>query len=1469
MTFRGYLDSVRRGWVEGWAWDSDRPNEPLTILVSLDGIEVARGPASIQRPDLADAGLGAGYCAFSIRWDDSETSTGNHKLTARIEGRDVDLEGSPAAYNVAGGINLLEGAPHGLDEQGRPDLVRLTEDEFARVAFEVVGGAIPTLRIWLLHPAAVPTQTKGVESAPSPPDVPLLRYTMSAPNAADVGPMVVGLDIRAASAALPITLCVRGLAGGVVVFEQRFTASANNAWDTLAFEIAPPGADAAPDTWLYELATTCTTVMAGVELRNLVLGSPKPALGVASVGTPKPVSYYEPERGAFAESNLLSTCDMLAPGPDGKLALAGNWTTIRGRDGELVLSPSPHPWLPTGDRRHQPRRLAHFKIESNIHYFRFVHQLRGATVARSKRLGAELVFGADAAAGTSAGLMLATFLRVLNANGVEVILPLIPKQEVTDTLVARSASQVITDERATLLRECKSVQYVIEITGTGNLLLGLCWLGDADLPAAKAERVSAVADLRGREWHYQRFVETTETLFLAAGPRADIIACVRSPGGLSVDQRNQLVAFTVRSLVKHTSMILVILDAPADSGPAVVAAAKQALGNAVSLREMAQVTIKFAPDEAAAARLFAALTDTISPTSLVVAFPAGSAVRSDFSQALGSVPTGAEAPDFIVFDHDFLAGTARRSAPVLKPGLSSHLLLEKDYIGPGVAFRATPLQRALGDGAISPLSPFGTRDVVLRLFDVGMVGAKLDCVLVHFPLGIEGESRADERTFIESVLARRGTPATLSRWGSEYTVKYETDSRPLVSIIVLFRDKVDFLRRCVESIVTRSEYTHYEIILVNNQSSEPSTAVYLETLQNDSRIKIVDFDRSFNYSAANNFGVRHAVGEYLLFLNNDTEVLSGDWLDVMMGLAAQKDTGFVGARLHLETGVVQHAGIVVGLCGMAGHVFAGEHDVAMPRAFLLHTRDVSAVTGAAMCIKAGRYLDLGGFDERFILTGNDVEICLRARRRGWRNVYAGSVQLFHFEKTSRKEIPTYLRDIQLSLEAYEPDLSLGDPYWNAMLSRTRPDYLPRAPVEPTPGDIRKAAVERRTWAMKARKLGPDANYIAFNDIDRASIEANRALNRDYARGGAGRIRRAAYFVPNLTHIYRGGLFTCFRLAAALYRNEGVEPLVVICGERSPNLDLLARQFEEAFPGIPFQFHHFNPLRDSPVSIPRAEIAVATLWTTAFVVARYPAKGKFYLIQDYEPLFESTGAGYGLIEATYRFGFFHICNSPGVAAAVAPYSDAPTLSFEPAVDRDVFYPSATLPPPGAPVRIVFYGRPNSPRNLFGMGMHALLEVKSILRDSVEIISVGAEFDPADHGAAGKILNVGLLPSIASVAALYRSSDIGLVFMQSKHPSYQPLEYMASGCATVTNVNESNTWLLKHRQNCILSQITLSDVVESLVNLVEDVALRTTIRERGLQTVAGTNWAPVEAAVTQFMMRPVALPVARSRVRKDAQ
>ena len=197
------------------------------------------------------------------------------------------------------------------------------------------------------------------------------------------------------------------------------------------------------------------------------------------------------------------------------------------------------------------------------------------------------------------------------------------------------------------------------------------------------------------------------------------------------------------------------------------------------------------------------------------------------------------------------------------------------------------------------------------------------------------------------------------------------------------------------------------------------------------------------------------------------------------------------------------------------------------------------------------------------------------------------------------------------------------------------------------------------------------------------------------------------------------------------------------------------------------------------SLPACDAAIATLWSSAYpVLHARDVRAKFYFVQDNEPQFYPAGAGSALAEETYRFGFPGIVNTPGLAEVYRSYGN-PAVSFVPAVDVDRYHPADPPRPAGGTVRVFFYGRPKTSRNAFGLGIAALAQLKRDYGERVEVICAGENWSPSQFGLAGQIRNLGVLQSLEEVAALYRSCDIGLVFMFTKHPSYQPFEFMASG------------------------------------------------------------------------------------------
>ena len=286
---------------------------------------------------------------------------------------------------------------------------------------------------------------------------------------------------------------------------------------------------------------------------------------------------------------------------------------------------------------------------------------------------------------------------------------------------------------------------------------------------------------------------------------------------------------------------------------------------------------------------------------------------------------------------------------------------------------------------------------------------------------------------------------------SMYRLKYELTSTPLVSILIPNKDHRDDLKRCIDSIKTKTTYPNYEIIVIENNSTEPETFAYYETLKQDPKIKVITYDKPFNYSAVNNVGAGAAEGEQLLLLNNDTEVLSPDWIQEMLMYAQREDVGAVGAKLYYPDGTIQHAGIGIGIKMLAGHWhknFPKDHPGYFGR--LTYAQNVSAVTAACMMVPAKVYKALGGLDESFSVVFNDVDLCLRIREAGYLIVWTPWAELTHYESKSRgsdEDTPEkkafFVKETNRFQRKWNKTLTEGDPYYNPNLTREKEDFSPR------------------------------------------------------------------------------------------------------------------------------------------------------------------------------------------------------------------------------------------------------------------------------------------------------------------------------------------------------------------------------------------------------------------------------------------
>lgn len=293
------------------------------------------------------------------------------------------------------------------------------------------------------------------------------------------------------------------------------------------------------------------------------------------------------------------------------------------------------------------------------------------------------------------------------------------------------------------------------------------------------------------------------------------------------------------------------------------------------------------------------------------------------------------------------------------------------------------------------------------------------------------------------------------RFHGTFRIKRDIIKEELVTIIVPFRDKVELIKTCINSLLEKTEYKNFEILLVNNGSKEKKTTQYLDrVIKKDRRVILYDYNHPFNYSAINNWAVNKARGKYILFLNNDTRVIAKDWLTAMVEHIQRKEVGAVGAKLLYKNNTIQHAGVVLSNGG-AEHIFRhyGRNDSGFLGQLNL-TRNCSVSTGACLLIRRNLFLEIGGFDEKHLkMTYNDVDLCLKIREKGYLIVYTPYAELYHYESISRGDTDTEkkIRSVKKELKFMQnkwKDKLFKDPFLNPNLSISHSEELKQFLQEP-------------------------------------------------------------------------------------------------------------------------------------------------------------------------------------------------------------------------------------------------------------------------------------------------------------------------------------------------------------------------------------------------------------------------------------
>ena len=403
--------------------------------------------------------------------------------------------------------------------------------------------------------------------------------------------------------------------------------------------------------------------------------------------------------------------------------------------------------------------------------------------------------------------------------------------------------------------------------------------------------------------------------------------------------------------------------------------------------------------------------------------------------------------EFIYTDEAKISGDEnRRYDPHFKPDFSIDTLRSNNYITHLAVFKKELMNKL--EGVRDEYNGAQDFDIILRMAENTNKIVHIPKILYHWrvhedstamisaakPYAYEAGKKA-----VEDHLKRQGLKAKVTHGGDMhgvYQVEYEIEGNPKVSILIPNKDSVKLLKNCINSILKLTTYSNYEIIIIENNSEKKKTFKYYKELEKIEKIKIINYpEKGFNYSKIINFGVKNVNGEYVVQLNSDTKLLTPNWLEKFIGYAERKDIGAVGARLYYKDKSIQHAGISIGICGLAANLFVntpkGVH------AYLgreCTTRNVSAVTGACLFSRKSVYEEVGYMDEeKFAVAFNDVDFCLKLREKGYLIVYNPYIEFMHYESKTRGYEVTEEKKAR-----FEKESNNFKNKWKEMLKKTDP-----------------------------------------------------------------------------------------------------------------------------------------------------------------------------------------------------------------------------------------------------------------------------------------------------------------------------------------------------------------------------------------------------------------------------------------------
>jgi GT2 family glycosyltransferase/glycosyltransferase involved in cell wall biosynthesis len=856
---------------------------------------------------------------------------------------------------------------------------------------------------------------------------------------------------------------------------------------------------------------------------------------------------------------------------------------------------------------------------------------------------------------------------------------------------------------------------------------------------------------------------------------------------------------------------------------------------------------------------YAAANDAVAncDTDFVIFMQAGDALAPDCLYQVAVTVQQDPLIDLVSWDDDVIDQSGGRSDPRFRPSWSPDTLLSANYLGRAFAMRRRRFLYA--DGLRERFGEAALWDLLLRAgLDEERV-ARVPRLLGSVSRRESGVSAPAVQAVAEH-LERLGWPATAEAGDGVVRLRWALGERPPhVSIIIPTRHNRAMLSDCLPALA-RTDYPSFDVAVVDNGGYSPDNEEWYARNKHGLDLSVQWWTEPFNYSKVNNRVAAQARGEILVFLNDDTEPVDPQWLAELVGWATRPGVGVAGLQLHDTHGAIQHGGVVLGMNGFADHLFQGmrpgSDSMLGPVTWY---RNTLAVTGACLAIRRELFETLGGFDERFVLCGSDVALGLSAVIRRYRNVCSPATPVRHAESATRGSSAIPQMDFFASYWRYSPWLFGGDPYYSPSLALGSTAPKLRSDREPTPSQRLAGPLGRSFKAFRQSYDPAEARMLALAcqalPID---AEATEELHR--RQGTAFDVESVNWFLPSIDSPHYGGINTALRIADKIAREHGVRNRFVIYGDAGEEM-FIRSALAAAFPtlaDVEIVFYRLGDLA-SLEEVPAADVSIATLWTTAYSVTHFPhTKRKFYLIQDFEPMFYPAGTLYALAEETYRLGLYGLCNTDNLRRIYRDDYGGRGMSFTPAVDQSVFHAEGRpYRDPESPATVFIYARPGHWRNCWELAAPALEELKQRLGDGVRIVAAGAW--AAGEGAQ-EVKRLGLLDYRAT-GELYRRCDVGVALTLSKHPSYLPLELMACGVPVVAFDNPWGHWILRDGENCLLAKRTVDSLVDRLEKLCTDPPLRARLSRQALADIAASHsdWDKALAGIYPYLCNPEGSPL----------